>query len=332
MAYAFLSLIGKGGDDSVLRSLIDRSITEINIPEGIETVGDYAFTFCTRVNKITIPDSVISIKQFSFNSVGADVGIDEVVIPDSVTKLGPNSFRYSGVKKIVLSKNITSIRTNTFGSCQMCALYDFSNHMSVPKLETIGAFELIDANARILVPTSLYSDWIVATNWASFLKHIWVPDSRGLLFTLRGDVEEYQASGIGDCTDSTVVIPSEYEGLPVTRFSAVASSKMTELFIPDSVTWINCGTLDEDFNPNLEKIVFGSGLTRIDRLRLDRNSKCNVYDFSRCEQVPKLGFVTEPVIESIQEGCRVIVPAELLDEWKAATNWSLYADYIVSAN
>ena len=33
-------------------------------------------------------------------------------------------------------------------------------------------------------------------------------------------------------------------------------------------------------------------------------------------------FGTDPIIK---------VPAALLDEWKAATNWSLYADHIVAA-
>lgn len=51
-----------------------------------------------------------------------------------------------------------------------------------------------------------------------------------------------------------------------------------------------------------------------------------VFDFSECQAVPSFDsynegeFGANPVI---------LVPAELYDEWKSATNWALYADYIV---
>ena len=51
-----------------------------------------------------------------------------------------------------------------------------------------------------------------------------------------------------------------------------------------------------------------------------------VFDFSECQAVPSFDsynegeFGTNPVI---------LVPETLLDEWKQATNWALYADYIV---
>ena len=52
-----------------------------------------------------------------------------------------------------------------------------------------------------------------------------------------------------------------------------------------------------------------------------------VFDFSECQAVPNFDsynegeFGTNPVI---------LVPETLLDEWKQATNWALYADYIVA--
>jgi hypothetical protein len=35
---------------------------------------------------------------------------------------------------------------------------------------------------------------------------------------------------------------------------------------------------------------------------------------------------------SIASDCKIVVPDALYDEWKAATNWSTYASYIVKSS
>ena len=34
-----------------------------DIPDSVTSIGDYAFSYCTRLTSITIPDSVISIGE-----------------------------------------------------------------------------------------------------------------------------------------------------------------------------------------------------------------------------------------------------------------------------
>lgn len=52
-----------------------------------------------------------------------------------------------------------------------------------------------------------------------------------------------------------------------------------------------------------------------------------LYDFSRSTVVIPLNDTN--AFEGIPSDCQIRVPASLVDEWKAATNWSIYADYIV---
>lgn len=66
--------------------------------------------------------------------------------------------------------------------------------------------------------------------------------SEGLEFSLNDDGVSYSVIGIGSCTDADLVIPSEYNGLPVTGIGEAAfedCSTLTSVTIPDSVTNID---------------------------------------------------------------------------------------------
>ena len=60
------------------------------IPEGIRTIGDYAFCGCKTIVSVTIPDSVVGIGDYAF--LWCD-SLTKVLIPESVKSLGINPFR-----------------------------------------------------------------------------------------------------------------------------------------------------------------------------------------------------------------------------------------------
>ena len=65
--------------------------------------------------------------------------------------------------------------------------------------------------------------------------------SEGLIFSLNSDRKSYTLFGIGTCKDTEIVIPSEYDGLPVIAIGDDAfygCFKLTSITIPDSVTSI----------------------------------------------------------------------------------------------
>ena len=64
--------------------------------------------------------------------------------------------------------------------------------------------------------------------------------SKDLEFQLNEDGKSYMVTGMGSCTDTHLVIPSQYEGLPVTviRQRAFSKANITELTLPNSIVEI----------------------------------------------------------------------------------------------
>lgn len=65
--------------------------------------------------------------------------------------------------------------------------------------------------------------------------------SEGLYYTLSEDETSYVVSGIGTCSDVYLVIPSTYNGKPVTQIARSAFNSCTQLravLIPESVVYI----------------------------------------------------------------------------------------------
>ena len=105
-----------------------------------------------------------------------------------------------------------------------------------------------------------------------------IKTSQGLHYSLNDDGVSYSLYNIGTCTDTDIVIPSKYEGLPVTNIYPYAfqNQAITSVIIPDSVTYIdgyafyNC--------TNLTSIVIGGSVTKIgNNAFYNCNKLTNVY-------------------------------------------------------
>lgn len=86
------------GDDSVLRGLIQRDVTEFVIPDGVTKIGNYAFYSFTSLTSVTIPNGVTTIGAYAFNNCPS---LTSVTIPDSVTEIGRYAFA-----SLIMLKNV----------------------------------------------------------------------------------------------------------------------------------------------------------------------------------------------------------------------------------
>jgi hypothetical protein len=100
---------------------------------------------------------------------------------------------------------------------------------------------------------------------------------------------------------------------------------LANIFIPDSVTSI---ARDIFYNCySLASVVIPAGVTSISYSTFGGCISMLFYDFTQFKSVPTL--VDKSAFNNIPSDCEIRVPMALVDEWKAATNWSNYATKIV---
>ncbi len=90
--------------------------------------------------------------------------------------------------------------------------------------------------------------------------------SAGLLFELDDSNPYYVVAGIGRCTDSKVIIPDEYDGLPVKEIGNYAfesCSTIREVVLPNSITHIGHHAFNDC--ENLKKATLPNSLQTIGR-------------------------------------------------------------------
>lgn len=142
---------------------------EYTIPDGTLTIGDYAFTFCISLQRITLPDSVTTIGKDAFS----ECNLTDITIPHSVTSIGNGAFSYCNeLISITLPDSITSIEDDTFNSCENLA------SLTIPEgVASIGerAFSLCKSLTNVTIPDSVTSIGKNAFNSCNKLKTVTVP-------------------------------------------------------------------------------------------------------------------------------------------------------------
>ena len=91
------------------------NITSVSLPDGLESIGNYAFYQCTALTSITIPSNVTSIGNSAFNEC---TGLESVTIPDGVTSIGTSAFQQcSSLTSIIIPAGVTGIGNYVFCAC-----------------------------------------------------------------------------------------------------------------------------------------------------------------------------------------------------------------------
>lgn len=133
--------------EKATKKLVFSLSTSAYIPEETKIIGEYAF-YRSWMKEIIIPNGVEEIGDYAFSDC---YNCREIVIPDSVKKIGKYSFAGSQLTNVTLSKNITDIPEGAFS-------YNSMTDITIPnKVKYIGAqaFQTCKFLTSITIPESV---------------------------------------------------------------------------------------------------------------------------------------------------------------------------------
>jgi len=84
------------------------------IPDGVNSIGNYAFFSCRKLQSITIPNSVTEIGNYAF----ALCEVQSITIPNGVTEIGAHAFvSCDNLQSVTIPNGVTKIGEWAFARC-----------------------------------------------------------------------------------------------------------------------------------------------------------------------------------------------------------------------
>ncbi len=289
------------------------SMTSIEIPSTLISVGYMAFFYCRNLSKVIISDIAawcnIDYYSITENPLSYakylylnDQLIENLIIPDGVTSIKKGAFHScKNIKSLTIPSSVKTIEDDAYSDCEELSSISFANGLqkigasaffncsSLSSIDipygvtSIGksAFSYCRKLASVNLPLSLYSMGENAFSYCNSLEYINIPD-----------IENFAMEEFYDCTSlKTVTIPNSVSTIGIRSFG-------------------NCSSL--------LSVTIGKGVKTI-----------KSGSFSNCGELEKVYCLSSNVpyaqdnafADSYIEYAKLIVPDESVDAYKEANVW-----------
>ena len=267
------------------------------------------YAYWNAIQRVFLGSSITSIGEYAFQGCSS---LAQITLPSGVTSIGYSAFYACGsLAHITIPSGVTSISDSTFGSSYGLA------QITLPSGVTSigdGAFSFCHSLVQITIPSSVTSISDSAFDHCYDLAQITIPNSVTSIgfYMFQGCRSLAQITILGGVTD---IGDDAFQGC----------SSLVQITLPGGVTSI--GESAFQGCQSLAHITIPNSVTSIGFYMFQGCSSMAFYDFTAYTEVPTLEDGN--AFSGIPADCEIRVPAALVNEWKAATNWATYASKIV---
>ncbi len=251
-------------------------ITEVILPQSIETIANGAFQNCTALTKIQLPSQVTSVGNSAFSGC---ISLTDVTMHSSVKAIYAYAFRdCTSLESIVIPDSVTSISSAAFERCTALKSVALSVNWSA-------------------VPT-IY-DGLNYGNGSSYYKSPFIGCTALTEITLPAGMTAVPKHAFKNMTSLVkVTVPEGVEA--VGAYALAGCTALTTVELPSTLTEIGAGAFDSCIA--LQTLALPEGLTAIQD-----------YAFNSCTGLKQLALPASltTLAEGALQGCSALTKIEI---------------------
>ncbi len=295
------------------------NLYNIILPASIEEIADFAFAFCSNLQKTNFPNSVINIGNAAFFNCGR---LNNFNFPESLKPIGDNAFkRCVSLTNITLPDGISSVGKKAFADCINVEELNVGNGLKTIKYQAFYGCHKI---ANVNLPSTVEIIEEQAFTNCNHLTDIHVNENNNHYTSIDGTLYNKSKTVLisyPTAKSSELVIPRGVT--EISDFAFFLATNLSKIAIPNTIlrighcAFLGCRSLNAITIPSS---VISIGMQAFAKCR----SLSTIYAYPN---TPIHFGLTDNIFTGINKtNCKLYVASGAVEAYKAASLWKEFVN------
>ena len=197
-----------------------QAITGVALPEGVTTLGSYAFWGCSDLANVSLPTTLTAISTQAFYGT---LSLTAIALPDGLQAIGSGAFQDSGLVSVTLPDSVTRLGESAFENCAFLAQVELGSGIaSIDEGTFIGCANL----TSLTIPDTVQSIGRNAFKDCAALAQV----------ELGGGITAIDENAFAGCANLTsLTVPDTVRSLGKNAFARCGFRDAADIVLPSAV-------------------------------------------------------------------------------------------------